>query len=70
METSTHDSLGRRLRTRSVSSGKKLFLTERDYEWFEVLHRHGPLPTSYIHAFTKDRFSSAKMASLRLARLK
>lgn len=44
-------------------------LTERDYEWFAVLHRHGPLPTSYLHGFTNDRWTDYRMASRRLALL-
>jgi len=67
METRTHDSLGRRLRTRRVKNGDNIILTERDYEWFSAIHRHGPLPTSYLHNFTKDRWTDYHMASRRLA---
>ena len=69
METQTHDRLGRRLRTRRVRNGHDVVLTERDYEWLSALHRHGPLPTSYLHGFTGDRWSDYRMASRRLALL-
>lgn len=69
MEARTHDRLGRRLRTRRVSNGDRIVLTERDFEWLSALHRHGPLPTSYLHSFTKDRWRDYRMASRRLALL-
>lgn len=69
MEKRTHDRLGRRLRTSRVPNGDRIVLTERDYEWLSALHRHGPLPTSYLHGFTRDRWTDYRMASRRLALL-
>ena len=69
MEKRTHDRLGRRLRTRRVPNGDTIVLTERDHEWLSALHRHGPLPTSYLHGFTRDRWTDYRMASRRLALL-
>jgi hypothetical protein len=69
MATRTHDRLGRRLRGCRVKSGNNIVLTERDYTWLTALHRHGPLPTSYLHAFTKNRWTDYRMASRRLALL-
>ena len=46
------DTLGRRAnRLRPPSTGRRVTLTSRDIAWFELLHRHGPLPSSYLSAF-------------------
>lgn len=47
------DTLGRRKRTRRQPSGRTIRPQPRDLFWFEKLHHHGPLPTSYLHAFTE-----------------
>lgn len=51
----THDAMQRRPRDRRVSTGKRIALQERDLIWFEKLNLHGPLPSSYLHAFTAQR---------------
>lgn len=61
METK-HDKIGRRPRERRVPSGKQVSPTERDIIWFQVLHQHGPLPTSYLHEFTKHLCKNRKRA--------
>lgn len=47
------DALARRLRFGRSSSGKRIELTDADILTFQVLQRHGPLPSTYIHEFTK-----------------
>lgn len=47
------DSIGRRTRTSRMSEGLNLSITERDLLWFEKLHLHGPLPTSYLIAYAQ-----------------
>lgn len=49
----TTDTLGRRTRTRRQPRGKRIRLRPRDLLWFEKLHQHGPLPTSYLHEFSR-----------------
>ena len=34
-------------------TGETIRLKPRDYLVFQKLHEHGPLPTSYLYAFTK-----------------
>lgn len=66
MEKRAHDSVGRRLRHKRVPEGRRVILTERDLAWFSALHRHGPLPSSYLHEFTKDTHTNFKMSTSRL----
>ena len=48
----TLDTLGRRKdRLAPVSTGRRVYPTARDLLWFEKLHRHGPLPSSYLAAY-------------------
>lgn len=48
------DSLGRRLRSAPpFPKVKRLVLTEPDYLLFDVIDRHGPLPSHYLYEFTK-----------------
>ena len=47
------DALARRLRFGRTSTGKRIELTDADILTFAVLQRHGPLPSTYIHQFTK-----------------
>jgi hypothetical protein len=49
----THDAIGRRHREKPQASGKRITPTERDILWFEKLHRHGPLATPYLLAYSK-----------------
>ena len=49
------DALNRRSRfARPQATVKRLVLTEADFQLFEALQRHGPLPIHYLYAFTKD----------------
>jgi hypothetical protein len=46
------DTLGRRRnRARPASTGRRVSLTSRDVAWFEKLHRHGALPSSFLSAY-------------------
>jgi hypothetical protein len=63
------DTLGRRPRDRRISTGKRVTPQERDLIWFQKLHEHGPLSSSYLHAFTKHLRSSEKRARDRLTDL-
>ncbi len=47
------DAIGRRTRTMRQPRGKRIGLRPRDLLWFRKLHEHGPLPTSYLYAFSK-----------------
>jgi hypothetical protein len=48
-----HDIMQRRPRDTRVSTGKRIQPQDRDLIWFEQINRHGPLPSSYLHAFTE-----------------
>lgn len=61
------DTLGRRSRIIRCSTGKRLTLKPRDVLWFQKLHEHGPLPSSYLLAFSDQR--SEKRATERLGDL-
>ncbi|MGB0747120.1 MAG: replication-relaxation family protein [Magnetospiraceae bacterium] len=63
------DSLSRRKRTRLQSTGKRVTPQERDILWFSIVHRHGPLPSSFLHAFSKNLRRSEKRAKDRLTDL-
>lgn len=65
----THDTLGRRSRTQRNPTGKRLHPTERDILWFEKLHRHGPLSSTYLREYSRFLRKSAKRASDRLTNL-
>lgn len=48
------DSLQRRNRIEPHSTGRRIdYLTERDLFWFEKLYRHGPLPSTYLVAYSR-----------------
>lgn len=48
------DQLNRRLRFAPPNAVvRRLALTDADYILFEAINRHGPLPTHYLHQFTK-----------------
>ena len=63
------DSLGRRKRTRPTSTGKRVTPQEADLVWFSKLQEHGPLPSSYLLAYTADMRKSQKRAADRLTDL-
>lgn len=63
------DTLGRRRRDTAVSRGALVRITPRDLKWLEALHRHGPLPLPYLHAFTRDHGSSYHASTRRAAKL-
>ena len=63
------DTRGRRLRTSRQPRGTQIYLQPRDLLWFEKLHEHGPLPTSYLHAFARHLGSDRTRALKRLADL-
>lgn len=44
----------RRLRYQRVSTGKRVEPTERDIIWFQMLNRHGPLPSHFLLEFTHE----------------
>lgn len=67
--TKSHDSLNRRHRTRPQSTGKRVSPQARDLLWFRKLHEHGPLSTSFLHAFSKHLCKSEKRAKDRLTDL-
>jgi hypothetical protein len=67
--TAFQDSIGRRLRDQRSPEGKVKRPTERSVVWFEKLHRHGPLPSSYLHAYTVHLCRNAAWARRELADL-
>lgn len=64
-----YDALGRRRRLQPSSTGKRLTLQERDWRWLQVLHEHGPLPSSFLLAFARGYGVSEKRARERLTDL-
>lgn len=69
MPASDCDAIGRRRRDRRSPEGKVKRPTERSLVWFEKLHRHGPLPSSYLHAYTAHLCRNATWARRELADL-
>lgn len=63
------DSQGRRSRTRPQSTGKHITLQPADLIWFEKIHQHGPLPSSFLLQYTANQRKSEKRASERLTDL-
>jgi len=63
------DALGRRSSHERQSSGKRVRLTDRDLLWLQKLHQHGPLPTSYLLAYTDALRASDKRQKERLGDL-
>lgn len=59
----------RRLRYERQSTGKRVEPTERDLLWFELLHRHGPLPSQYLLALSRHLRRSDTRALERLGDL-
>lgn len=64
-----HDALGRRHRDRPSSSDKRITPQPRDLLWFQKLHEHGPLSSSFLHAFSKHIAKSEKRSRDRLTDL-
>jgi hypothetical protein len=69
MPASKLDALQRRNRTTPQSTGKKVTAQERDLIWFQKIQEHGPLSSSYLHAFTQHMRRSEKRAKERLTDL-
>lgn len=65
----SHDKLNRRHRMKPVSTGKCVSPTKRDLIWFQKVHEHGPLSSSFLHAFSKHLCRSSKRARDRLTDL-
>lgn len=63
------DTLGRRSRLHAVSTGKRVSPTERDLLWLGKMAEHGPLPSSFLLAYSKGSHQSEKRATERLADL-
>lgn len=63
------DALGRRGRLHPQSTSKSITLQERDLLWLQKIHEHGPLASSVLLAFAKDKGASAKRAQERLTDL-
>lgn len=66
---SASDTLGRRSRLTANPTGKRVSPTERDLRWFAALAEHGPLPSSFLHAFAGSSHASEKRARERLTDL-
>ncbi len=52
-----------------VSTGKRVTQTPRDLLWFQKIHEHGPLSSTYLHEFSKHLCSNPKRARDRLTDL-
>lgn len=63
------DTIGRRSRLRTTSTGKRVSPTERDLLWFAKLAEHGPLPTSFLLQYSDGSGNSEKRARERLCDL-
>lgn len=70
METDpTHDALNRRRRDRPSSTCKRVTPQERDLLWMRMIHRHGPLSSTYLHGFSQHLRRNEKRARDRLTDL-
>jgi hypothetical protein len=65
----THDALNRRPRERPTPTGKRVTPQERDLLWMRMIHRHGPLSSTYLHAFSQHLRRNEKRARDRLTDL-
>ncbi len=63
------DQLERRSRLRTTSTGKRVSPTQRDLLWLHKLAEHGPLPSSFLLAFSQGSHASEKRARERLTDL-
>jgi hypothetical protein len=66
---SNTDTLGRRSRTAAKPTGKRASPTQRDMLLLKKLAEHGPLPTSFLLAFSSGSHASYKRARERLCDL-
>ncbi|MCP4184270.1 MAG: hypothetical protein GY761_13300 [Hyphomicrobiales bacterium] len=64
-----HDAIGRRKRECRQSTGKRVTPQERDLLWFKKIHQHGPLSSTYLHAFSKHIRHNEKRSRDRLTDL-
>lgn len=69
MTTHHNDSIGRRSRLRATATGKRVSPTKRDMLWFSRLAEHGPLPSSFLLAFSAQTHLCDKRARERLTDL-
>lgn len=69
MTSKRTDSIGRRSRSKAISTGKRVTPQARDLLWFAKLAEHGPLPTSFLIAYAKGTHKSPKRAQERLTDL-
>lgn len=69
MHDTRRDALGRRSRTQPASTGKRVTPQPRDLLWFQKIHEHGPLSSTYLHAFSKHLAINEKRARDRLTDL-
>lgn len=69
LDARTQDATLRRRRDRRTSTGKRVTPQERDLLWFQKLHQHGPLSSTFLHAFSRDLRTSEKRARDRLTDL-
>ena len=63
------DSIGRRSRLTANPTGKRVSPTARDMQWLAALAEHGPLPSSFLLAFSNGSHASEKRARERLTDL-
>ena len=63
------DAIHRRKRTRPQSTDKRVTPQIRDLLWFQKIQEHGPLSSSFLHAFSKHLRTSEKRAKERLTDL-
>lgn len=68
-EKRTHDQIGRRYRDQPISTGKRITPTDRDILLLDKIHRHGPLSTTYLVAYSKLVRKSSTRAKDRLTDL-
>lgn len=68
-EARTHDTLHRRRRDRPLSTDKRVTPQPRDLLWFQKLHEHGPLSSTYLHEFSKHLARNEKRSRDRLTDL-
>jgi len=61
-----HDALGRRIGDTRQPTEKHIFINDVDLERLEFLHRHGALPTPYIHERTKQHSKNDRATNYRL----
>jgi hypothetical protein len=67
--TDGRDSLQRRNRLKPTSTGKRVLPQIRDILWFQKLAEHGPLPSSFLLAYSAHSHKSPKRARERLTDL-